>query len=393
MFGEIYYKMRFFVLPVMVAFVMMGGFLFYEKAEACINLSRSPSSVSRAGGSITFLGSFDNGSTIGPCTISGDVPPGTKIASVNATQLLLQISPNSPVGTYRVGFHDAQDSNTSASFTFEVVAASANISGAGVAVRPIIGSLIPARVKAGSRGFELDVEGYNFLPDAKAFLDGIAKVTKFISQNLLKVDIAASDIVNPGTRKVSVKNSPGTIGESISEFFGTLHIDDLTLEERGLKVSLFGDGGSVAVNVERRAGLREVSFIASGELPKEILRLSLNSLDLAFAAKSAGVLKIFKEGILEQEKDVVPGIFAISLPVSETESFVRNFKFINSSGEDVFDVNVVYNNGKLVKFLSNKFTLSSKDIDGLTAGEGVFTIKATGLDGKFTNTSADVVVQ
>ncbi len=396
MFGEIYYKMRFFVLPIMVVFVMMGGFLFYEKVEACVNSSHIPSTLTRAGGTITFVGTFDQPAvpplTVGPCTIRGDVPSGTSIASVNATQLVLRIPANATIGNYRVGFHDFLDSNISAYSVFEILASSANISGSGAAVRPIIGRLNPGRVKANGPGFVLDVHGFNFLPDAKAFFDGIAKVTSFINQNLLKVDVAGSDIFNPGERKVSVKNSPGTIGESVSEYFGTLYVDAPTPEEKGLKVMLHSDG---AFDVRRGSGLKEVSgFFTDGISPKkEILRVSLGSLNLAFAAKTTGVIKVIKDGVLEQEKNVLPGIFTISLATSEAENSRRNFKFVNSGGFEVFDIVAVFDSGRLVQIFTNNFVLSSADIDGLAMGGGVFTVKATGLDGKFTNLSVDVVVQ
>ena len=75
---------------------------------------------------------------------------------------------------------------------------------------PLVSSLSPAKVLAGSAAFELTVRGSQFVTGATVQWNGSARATTFVSVTELKAAIAAGDVSTVGTVQVTVVNpSPG----------------------------------------------------------------------------------------------------------------------------------------------------------------------------------------
>jgi 6-phosphogluconolactonase (cycloisomerase 2 family) len=71
---------------------------------------------------------------------------------------------------------------------------------------PMISSVLPSSVTAGSAGFTLQVNGVNFVPGASVYFGGQARATTFVSSTQLNAQIFASDILAGGTGVVFVFN-------------------------------------------------------------------------------------------------------------------------------------------------------------------------------------------
>ena len=84
---------------------------------------------------------------------------------------------------------------------------------------PVVASLSPAGVNAGSGAFTLAVSGAGFVSGARARWNGSDRATNFASGTLLLASITATDIASPGTAWVSVWNpTPGGGGSNALTF-------------------------------------------------------------------------------------------------------------------------------------------------------------------------------
>ncbi|MBI3668573.1 MAG: IPT/TIG domain-containing protein, partial [Acidobacteria bacterium] len=75
-----------------------------------------------------------------------------------------------------------------------------------VGIGPIIKSLSPARVNAGSPGFTLIVRGRHFGKESVVLCDGGALPTGWGSSHELRAEMPASDLVKPGSLTITVQN-------------------------------------------------------------------------------------------------------------------------------------------------------------------------------------------
>src|SRR5262245_8329750 len=76
--------------------------------------------------------------------------------------------------------------------------------------RPRIASLRLSSATAGSPAFTLYLDGANFMPSSQVKWKGIDRPTTFVNTTLVKADISAADILNPGIAQVTVVNpAPG----------------------------------------------------------------------------------------------------------------------------------------------------------------------------------------
>ena len=66
--------------------------------------------------------------------------------------------------------------------------------------------LVPSRVRPGSAGFMLKVNGTAFVPGAVINWNGVPLVTTFVSQSRLKAEVSSSLVAEPGTVNVTVTN-------------------------------------------------------------------------------------------------------------------------------------------------------------------------------------------
>ena len=76
---------------------------------------------------------------------------------------------------------------------------------------PVVTSLSPASIVAGSAAFELTVNGSDFLSFATVEWNGVARPTTFVSSSVLRAAIAAADVATAGTSQVRVVHpAPGS---------------------------------------------------------------------------------------------------------------------------------------------------------------------------------------
>ncbi len=95
---------------------------------------------------------------------------------------------------------------TTSSAAAVTITVAAPVSGA-----PILGSVTPAVVVAGSTGIVLTVNGTGFKTGATVLLNGTAKTTTFVSATQVTAALAVSDVSSSGLVAVTVSN-PGTSG-------------------------------------------------------------------------------------------------------------------------------------------------------------------------------------
>ncbi|HZQ95214.1 MAG TPA: IPT/TIG domain-containing protein [Candidatus Sulfotelmatobacter sp.] len=69
---------------------------------------------------------------------------------------------------------------------------------------PAISQLSPASMTAGSAGFQLEVEGTNFVSGAVVNFNGVPEQTSFVSSSKLEATIPGSAIATPATVPVTV---------------------------------------------------------------------------------------------------------------------------------------------------------------------------------------------
>jgi len=75
---------------------------------------------------------------------------------------------------------------------------------------PVVTSLSPAKVLAGSAAFELTVNGSAFVTGATVHWNGTPRATTFVASTALRAAIAAADVATAGSVQVTVVNpSPG----------------------------------------------------------------------------------------------------------------------------------------------------------------------------------------
>lgn len=84
---------------------------------------------------------------------------------------------------------------------------------------PVVTSLSPANIVAGSAAFELTVNGSDFLPFATVQWNGVARPTTFVSGSVMRAAIAAADVATAGTAQVTVVNPAPGGGASASSPF------------------------------------------------------------------------------------------------------------------------------------------------------------------------------
>ena len=84
---------------------------------------------------------------------------------------------------------------------------------------PVLSSLSPAKVLAGSAAFELTVNGGAFVSGATVRWNGSPRTTTYVSATELKAAIAAADVATAGSAQVTVVNpSPGGGTSSVIAF-------------------------------------------------------------------------------------------------------------------------------------------------------------------------------
>lgn len=112
-----------------------------------------------------------------------------------------------PSGSYIIGVTAFDDPSNTASSSYTL-----QLTGESVGPAPVMTSLNPASISAGSGAFSLIVNGTNFYAGQSAVRwNGQPRLTTFINSQQLVASLTAADIANPGTATVNVVN-PDNLG-------------------------------------------------------------------------------------------------------------------------------------------------------------------------------------
>ena len=113
---------------------------------------------------------------------------------------------------------------------------------------PMISSLSPSSVPAGSVGFTLQVNGVNFISGATVYFGGQARTTTFVNSTQLNANILSSDVANGGTGVIFVFNPLPGGGASTSVEFTVLNPSPSISSINPTSVVAGGAGFTLTVN-------------------------------------------------------------------------------------------------------------------------------------------------
>ena len=165
--------------------------------------SISPSSITAGSGAFTLTvngNNFNSGSSV---SFNGSARSTTFISSTQLTAFI-PASDISNSGSFNVTVtNPGPGGGTSNAQVFSVTGTNNPV--------PMIASISPSSVPAGSGAFIMAVYGTNFTSNSFVRFNGIAKSTTYISPNQLTAVVLASDVAMTGSHAVSVTN-PGPGG-------------------------------------------------------------------------------------------------------------------------------------------------------------------------------------
>lgn len=167
--------------------------------------SLNPSTV--LAGSPAFDLSVNGSGFVAGATVSfNGTPRVTTFVNASLVRAAILASDVVSTGTAQVRVaNPAPGGGTSAPFGFVVQSAA-----------PVLGTLDPATLRAGSMSFDLVVTGSGFMPGATVLWGGETRATQVVSSTRLMASVSATDVARPGTVNVSVTNPAPTVGASNS---------------------------------------------------------------------------------------------------------------------------------------------------------------------------------
>ena len=101
-------------------------------------------------------------------------------------------------------------------YTYDAAGNRTSLQVTGGVSNPIITSLNPNAVAAGTTAFTLTVNGSNFAPDSVVQWNGASRGTTFISPTQLNVSILASDVAIPAVVNITVVNSGNLVSNTVA---------------------------------------------------------------------------------------------------------------------------------------------------------------------------------
>ena len=156
--------------------------------------------------------------------------------------------------------------------------------------QPTLGSLSPSSATAGSAGFELTLQGGNFVSGSVVRWNGSDRNTTFVSSAEVRASITASDIAAEGSASVSVVNpSPGGGTSNTLSFeivaaasnpvpdISQLTPDLVVVSDAGFTLTVQGSGFTGDSVVRWNGEDRPTSFLAADQLQAAIDAADISS--------------------------------------------------------------------------------------------------------------------
>lgn len=142
---------------------------------------------------------------------------------------------------------------------------------------PTITSIFPTTATAGGVGFDLAVNGKNFVSDSVVTWNGSPRPTTFFDGQTLSASIPESDITAPGTAQVTAMN-PSTGGASNAVTFSITAIRLNSIEPAavraggsGFALTLDGKGFQLGAAVHFGGSELTTTFVNTGQLTAQVM--------------------------------------------------------------------------------------------------------------------------
>jgi len=141
---------------------------------------------------------------------------------------------------------------------------------------PVIDSIDPSTVIAGSAPFPLTVEGSGFAPGAVVKLNGTVLPTRALSAAVLTAQVTAAQVANAGQASV-VANTDGTVSNqqtltmAQAPAIGSLDPPSVTAGSAAFTLVVQGSGFSPGAAVELNGAALSTTFVSSTQLAAQIM--------------------------------------------------------------------------------------------------------------------------
>lgn len=160
-----------------------------------------------------------------------------------------------------------------------------------VVTSPVIESLSPAVVIAGSPAFLLTVQGTGFVSGATIRLAGVALATTFLGSAALSAEVPRAAVANAGQFSVIVANPDGTLSNqqnltvAAAPAVNSINPPSLSAGSAAFTLTVQGSGFAPNVAVQIQGAAVKTRFIKSTELSADV-----SAAQIAFAAQLSVVV-------------------------------------------------------------------------------------------------------
>lgn len=160
-----------------------------------------------------------------------------------------------------------------------LVFAAAVVAGAAFsATTPIILTITPQTVVAGTGGFTLTVNGTNFVTGAAVRVNGTNRTTTFVSSSQLTASILSNDILNAGNLQITATN-PGTLPSGAvtltvlpnNPAIASINPSSLNIGTQNLNLTVTGQNFASTAQVRVNASNRTTMFVSDSQLTATLI--------------------------------------------------------------------------------------------------------------------------
>ncbi len=146
------------------------------------------------------------------------------------------------------------------------------------ATAPIILTITPQTVVAGTGGFTLTVNGTNFVTGAAVRLNGTNRATTFVSSSRLTASIPSNDILNAGTLQITATN-PGTLPSGAvtltvlpnNPVITSIDPSSLNIGTQNLNLTINGQNFASTAQVSVNFSNRATTFVSDSQLTATLI--------------------------------------------------------------------------------------------------------------------------